>query len=127
MTGDRERFGEEIGDVVETADEEDTKVSLADPVSDPMQSHVRCLRHPLGDRVGSNADSHLVITKQRGVGLGVAHVGQDFAILCLVAMRAAAYKPAYSVSATKEQTTGMRVKWQEMRWLTQSSSSVSPR
>jgi hypothetical protein len=82
MTGDRERFGEEVGDVVETADEEDTKVSLADPVSDPMQSHVRCLRHPLGDRVGSNADSHLVVTKQRGGGLGVAHVGQDFAFLC---------------------------------------------
>jgi hypothetical protein len=54
MTGDRERFGEEIGYVVETADEE---------VSDPMQSHVRCLRHPLGDRVVSNADSHLVVTK----------------------------------------------------------------
>jgi hypothetical protein len=44
-----------------------------------------------------------------------------------VAMRAAAYKPAYSASATKEQTTGMRVEWQEMGWLTQSSSSVSPR
>ncbi len=82
MTGDRERFGEEIGDVVETADEEDTKVSLADQVSDPMQSHVRCLRHPQGDRVGSNADSHLVVTKQRGGGLEVAHVGQDFAFLC---------------------------------------------
>ncbi len=71
MTGDRERFGEEIGDVVETADEEDTKVSLADPVSDSMQAHV-----------GSNADSHLVVTKQRGRGLGMAHVGQDFAFLC---------------------------------------------
>ncbi len=47
-----------------------------------MQSHVRCLRHPLGDRVGSNADSHLVVTKQRGGGLGVAHVGQDCAFLC---------------------------------------------
>ncbi len=32
-----------------------------------------------------------------------------------VAMRAAAYTPAYSASATtKEQTTGMRVEWQEM-------------
>ena len=35
------------------------------------------------------------------------------------AMRAAAYKPAYSASATKEQTTGMRMGWQEMGWLTQ--------
>ncbi len=57
MTGDsRERFGAEIGDVVETVDEEDTKVSLVGPVSDPMQSHVRCLRHPLRGRVGTNAD-----------------------------------------------------------------------
>ncbi len=81
MTGDRERFGEKIGDVVETADDEDTKVSLADPIPDPMQTHVRCFRHPLGDRVGRNADSHLVVTKQRGGGLGVTHVGQDIAIL----------------------------------------------
>jgi hypothetical protein len=66
---------------VETTDEEDTKVSLADPVSDPMEAHVRCLRHPLGDRVDSNADSHLVVAKQRSGGLGVAHVGQDFAFL----------------------------------------------
>ncbi len=43
MTGDRERFGEEIGDVVATLDEEETKVFLADPVSDPMQVHVRCI------------------------------------------------------------------------------------
>ncbi len=102
---------------METADEEGAKVSLAISVSDPMQSHVRCLRHPLGDRVGSNADSHLVVTKQR--------VGQD--LRSSVAMRAATYKPAYSAFATKEQTTGMRVEWQEMGWLTQSSSSVSPR
>jgi hypothetical protein len=79
MTGDRERFGVEIGDVVETADEENTKVSLADPVSDSMQAHVRRLRYPLGDHVGSNADSLPDVTKQRGGGLGVAHVGQDFA------------------------------------------------
>ena len=44
MTGDRERLGEEIGDVVETADEKDTKVSLADPVPvpDPVQAHGAC-------------------------------------------------------------------------------------
>ncbi len=82
MTGDRERLGEEIGDVVETADEKDTKVSLADLVPDPVQAHVSGLGHPLRDGVGSDADSHLVIAKQRDGGLGVAHVGQDFAFLC---------------------------------------------
>jgi hypothetical protein len=122
MTGDRKRFGEKIGNVVETADEKDTKVSLGDLVSDPMQAHVRCLRHPLGDRVCSNADIHLVVTKQRGGGLGLAKI-----LRSSIAMRAAAYKPAYSTSVTKERTAGMRVEWQEMGWLTQSSSSVSPR
>ncbi len=99
-----------------------TKVSLADPVPDPVQAHVSGLGHPLRDGVGSNADSHLVVAKQRGRGLGVAYVGQDFA--SSVAMRAAEYK---SASATKEQTAGMRVEWQEIGWLTQSSSSMSPR
>ncbi len=53
-----------------------------DPVPDPMQAHVGSLGHPLRHRVGSNADSHLVVAEQRGGGLGVAHVGQDFAFLC---------------------------------------------
>jgi hypothetical protein len=112
MTGDRERLGEEIGDVVETADKKDTKVYSADAVPDLVQAHVSGLGHPLRDGVGSNADSHLVVAKQRGGGVGVAHVGQDFAFLCRDA--GGGDKPAYSASATKEQITGMRVEWQEM-------------
>jgi hypothetical protein len=50
MTGNRKRLGEEVGDVAETADEHDTKVSLADPVPDPMQAHVGGLGHPLRHR-----------------------------------------------------------------------------
>jgi hypothetical protein len=38
------------------------------------------------------------------------------------AMRAAAKRPPYSASATKEQTTGMRVEWVEMGWLMGSSA-----
>ena len=82
MTGNRQRLGEEVGDVVQAADKHDTKVSLADPVPDPMQAHVGGLGHPLRHRVGSNADGHLVVAEQRGGRLGVAHVGQDFAFLC---------------------------------------------
>ncbi len=67
---------------VEAADEQDAKVSLADPVPDPMQAHVGGLQHPLGDRVGRDANGHLVVAKQWGGRLGVAHVGQDFAFLC---------------------------------------------
>ncbi len=83
MTGNRQRLGEEVGDVVQAADKDDTKVSLADPVPDPMQAHVGgLLGHPLRHRVGSNADGHLVVAEQRGGRLVVAHVGQDFAFLC---------------------------------------------
>jgi hypothetical protein len=42
--------------------------------------------------------------------------------LSLVAMRAEAKVPAYSASATKEQTMGMRVQWVEMGWLSGASS-----
>ncbi len=82
MTGNRQRLGEEVGDVADAPDEDAAKMSLADPVPDPMQAHVGGLRHSLRDRVGSNADGHLVVAEQRGGGLGVAHVGQKFSFLC---------------------------------------------
>ncbi len=70
MTGNRKRLGEKIRDVVQAADENDTKVSLADPVPDSMQAHVGGLRYPLRHRVGSDADGHLVVAEERGGGLG---------------------------------------------------------
>ena len=45
----------------------------------------------------------------------------------LVAMRAEANVPAYSASATHEQTTGMRVQCVEMGWLMGAVSLRSPR
>ena len=41
MTGNRQGLCKKVGHVVEAADEEDTEVSLADPVSYPVQAHVR--------------------------------------------------------------------------------------
>ncbi len=82
MTGNRKRLDEKLRDVVQAADENDTKVSLADPVPDPMQARVGGLRHPLRHRVGSDVDGHLVVAEEWGGGLGVAHVVQDFAFLC---------------------------------------------
>jgi hypothetical protein len=38
--------------------------------------------HSLRDGVSSNVDSHLVVAKQQGGGLGVAHAGQEFSSLC---------------------------------------------
>ncbi len=42
-------------------------------------------------------------------------------------MREEAKAPAYSASATIEQTTGMRVEWDEIGWLSGALSSMSPR
>ncbi len=72
MTGNRQMHGEEVGDVADAPDEDDAKMSMADPVPDPMQAHVSGLGHPLRHRVGSDADDHLVVAEQRGGGLGVA-------------------------------------------------------
>jgi len=82
MTGNRQGLCKKVRDVSKAADEVDTEVSLADAVPDPVQAHVRGLGHALRDGVGCDADGHLVVTEQRGGGLGVAHVGQDFSFLC---------------------------------------------
>ena len=82
MTGNGQRLREKIRHVVEAADEKDTEVSLADPVPNPVQAHVRGFGHALGDGVSRDTDGHLVVTKQRGGRLRVAHVGQDFTFLC---------------------------------------------
>ena len=70
MTGNRQSFGEEIRHVMKAAYEKDTEVSLADPVPDPVQAHVRGLGHALRDGVGRDADGHLVVTKEGGGWLG---------------------------------------------------------
>ena len=84
MTGNRQGLRKKICYVVKAADEEDMEVSLAYSVPDPVQvqAHIRGLGHALRDGVVCDADGHLVVTKQRGGGLGVAHVGQDFSFLC---------------------------------------------
>ncbi len=82
MTDNEQRLCKEVRHVVKATDEEDTEVSLVDPVPDPVQAHVHGHGHTLGDGVGRDAVGHLVVAKQRGGSLGVAHVGQEFAFLC---------------------------------------------
>ncbi len=82
MSGNGQRLREEVRHVVEAADEQATEVSLANSVPDPVQAHVRGLGHALGNGVGRDADGHLVVAKQRGGRLRVAHVGQYFSFLC---------------------------------------------
>jgi hypothetical protein len=110
MTGNRKRLGEEVGDVAKAAGEHDTKVSLADPVPDPMQAHVGGLGH------GRNTMATSLSQNSGVAGWGWPILAKIFR--SYVTIRAAVYKPAYFVSATKEQTTGMRVEWQEMGRLT---------
>ena len=82
MTGNRQGLRKKVCHVVKAADEQDPKMSLADAVPDPVQAHVSGLGHALRDGVGRDADGHLVVAKQRGGRLRVAHVGLDFAFLC---------------------------------------------
>ena len=82
MSGNGQRLGEEIRHVVEAADKNNSKMSLADAVPDPVQAHVRGLGHALRDGVGRDADGHLVVAEQRGGRLRVAHVCKDFSFLC---------------------------------------------
>ncbi len=58
MSSNGQRLREEVRHVVEAADEQDTEVSLADSVPDPVQAHVRGLGHALGNGVGRDADGH---------------------------------------------------------------------
>ncbi len=66
MTSNGKRLREEVRQILQATDEEDTEVSLADPVPDPVQAHVGGLRHSLGDRVGRDANGHLVCRKTMG-------------------------------------------------------------
>ena len=74
MSGNGQRLGEEIRHVVEATDKHDPKMSLADPVPDPVQAHIRGLGHALGHGVGRDADGHLVVAEQQGGRLRVAPV-----------------------------------------------------
>ncbi len=50
-----------IGEVPEAADKRDTKMTLSDPVTDPVEALVEGLRRLHRDDVGADADSALVI------------------------------------------------------------------
>ena len=65
VTGNRQSFGKEVRHVVKAANEKDTEVSLADPVPDPVQAHVRGLGHTLRDGVSHDADCQNLGTSSR--------------------------------------------------------------
>ena len=77
-----------------------------------------CYRQRLGEKVGNVEEAR----DKDDPEMTLAKIWRSF-----VAMRPVAKRPPYSASATKEQTTGMRVECVEMGWLRGESSGKSPR
>jgi hypothetical protein len=106
MASDGQSFRKTIGDVTETSYAR--RVALSDPVADPVDAHVRCFGHVRVTVLEAMLTAHLLSQNNgNGVGeCGLPILARIF--LPSVAMRAAAYRPAYFASATQKQTTGMR-------------------
>ena len=77
MTGDGQRFCEKIRDVAKTWNEDDAKLTLLNPIPQPMKPHIQGLGHFGGDGVVGEAYRHLVIAENGGCGLRMTHVGED--------------------------------------------------
>ena len=74
-------LGEKISMIADAGDEDGAKVSLSNPVPDPMPAHVDRLRHFEVDAIGRETDSNLIVAEDRGRGLRVAKVGQDLPLV----------------------------------------------
>ena len=74
-------LGEKISMIANAGDEDGAKVSLPNPIPDPMPAHVDRLRHFEVDAIGRETDSNLIVAEDRGRGLRVAHVGQDLPLV----------------------------------------------
>jgi len=81
MAGDRQGLGEEVRVIADAGDEDGAKVSLSNPVPDPMPAHVDRLRHFEADAIGRETDSDLIVAEDWGRGLRVAHVGQNLPLV----------------------------------------------
>ena len=82
MTGDGQSFREKIGYVSTTRNKEDAKLMLAYAVPYPVEAHVQRLRHLEIDAVVGQAYGDFVVTENWCGRLGVAHIGQDLALVC---------------------------------------------
>ncbi len=81
MTGDGQGLGKIVSMIADARDKRSAEVSLPDPIPDPMPAHVDRLRHFEVDAIGRETDSNLIVAKDRGRGLRVAHVGQDLPLV----------------------------------------------
>ena len=74
-------LGEKTSMIANAGDEDGAKVSLPNPIPDPMPAHVDRLRHFEVDAIGRETDSNLIVAEDRGRGLRVAKVGQDLPLV----------------------------------------------
>ena len=81
MSCNRQGFRKEVGVIKQSRDEDDAKMSLLNPVPDPMPAHVNRLGHPEVDAVGRETDSNLIVAEDWGPGLRVAHVLQNSSLV----------------------------------------------
>ena len=125
MTEYGQSLSEKIGNVESPRNEEHAELSLSYPVSQPMEAHVKRLRHLEVDGIGRDTDGNFVVAEKWGWTLMVVMSSKIWR--SLVVMRPAAKRLAYSAFSTNEQTTGIRVEWVEMGWLSGASSAWSPR
>jgi hypothetical protein len=112
MVGDGQGFGEEICYIFFFRHEDDAKVFLPYTVPQPMEAHVKRLRHLEVDGIGRDTDGNFVVAEKWGWTLMVVMSSKIWR--SLVVMRPAAKRLAYSAFSTNEQTTGIRVEWVEM-------------
>jgi hypothetical protein len=81
MASNGQSFGEEICNVQFPWHEDDPKLSLSHAVPQPMQAHVKRLRHLKADGIGRETDGDFIVAEERGWRLGVSHVLQDLAFV----------------------------------------------
>ena len=74
MAVDGERFGKEIGRVEEGAEIRKNKHALGYPITQPIPSQVHGLGLLLTECIIGQANSALIITENRGRGLGIPEV-----------------------------------------------------
>ena len=81
MAVNGQRFCEEIGNVEQARDVPYPEVPLADPIAEPVQSHVYRLRALGGYGVCGEADRALIVNNNVSRGLGAPDVGKDVSFI----------------------------------------------
>jgi hypothetical protein len=77
----RQSLGKEIGQILKARDEDDAKLTLLNPIPQPMKPHIQGLGHFGGDGVVGEANRNLIVAKNGCCWLRMTHVGQDLPLI----------------------------------------------